>query len=108
MPQRNAAGRGGRTTTSASHSWVVRGTYARWAGQRATGLVDARAEPRRIRWAKLLRRVFKVDISTCPRCQGPMRMLDAVTDPDKIALQLHGARAPPRPSPPEQLSLLAG
>ena len=64
--------------------------------------------PGRIRWATLLARVFKVDVSTCPRCQGPMRMLDAVTDPDKIALHLHGARAPPRPSPPEQLSLLAG
>ena len=56
----------------------------------------------------LLARVFTLDLSRGPKCHGPLRMLDAVTDPDKIALYLHGARAPPRPSPPEQLSLLAG
>jgi hypothetical protein len=34
---------------------------------------------------------------------GPMRIVRAVTDPDAIAADLHGARAPPRPSPPGQL-----
>ncbi|MGB1017041.1 MAG: hypothetical protein ACPG4T_23090, partial [Nannocystaceae bacterium] len=68
----------------------------------------ADSRPHRLPWAKLLARVFKIDISTCPKCQGTMRMLDAVTHPDKIALLLHGARAPPRPTPPQQLPLLAG
>ncbi len=68
----------------------------------------AESPPHRVPWAKLLARVFKIDISTCPKCQGPMRMRDAVTDPDKIALHLHGARAPPRPTPPQQLPILPG
>jgi hypothetical protein len=64
--------------------------------------------PRRLGWAKLLARVFTIDIEVCSSCGGPMRMLGAITDPDKIAAHLHGARAPPRPSPPEQLLLVAG
>ncbi len=68
----------------------------------------AESPPHRVPWAKLLARVFKIDISTCPKCQGPMRMRDAVTDPDKIALHLHDARAPPRPTPPQQLPILPG
>src|SRR5690606_41898205 len=57
-------------------------------------------EPRRLSWARLLARVFSIDVTICQRCQGPMRSLQAVTHPDEIARLLHGARAPPRPSPP--------
>lgn len=61
--------------------------------------------PSRLGWAKLLARVFRIDVTVCPACQGPMRVVQAVTDPDDIAAHLHGARAPPRPSPPGQLAL---
>jgi hypothetical protein len=49
--------------------------------------------------------VFAIDVTTCP-CGGRLKILAAVLDPDEIAVHLHGARAPPRPSPPGQLSLL--
>ncbi len=62
--------------------------------------------PSRIGWATLLARVFQVDVAVCRRCGGPMRVLRAVTLPDEIAAELHGARAPPRPPPPGQLELL--
>ncbi len=42
----------------------------------------------RVPWAALLARVFTLDLSRCPKCHGPLRMLDAVTDPDKIAVNL--------------------
>jgi hypothetical protein len=61
--------------------------------------------PTRLSWMKLLARVFRVDISVCSRCGGLMRIVRAVTHPDAIAAELHGARAPPRPSPPGQLQL---
>lgn len=61
--------------------------------------------PARLSWMKLLARVFRIDVSVCSRCGGPMRIVRAVTDPDAIAAELHGARAPPRPSPPGQLKL---
>jgi hypothetical protein len=53
----------------------------------------------------LLARVFALDATTCP-CGGLLKIVAAVLDPDAIALHLHGARAPPRAAPPEQLSLL--
>lgn len=56
--------------------------------------------PSRIAWSKLLARVFLVDVTVCGRCQGPMRIVEAVTEADDIALHLHGARAPPKPRPP--------
>jgi hypothetical protein len=35
-------------------------------------------------WAELLRRVYAVDILTCPRCGGVRRLLAAIQDPDSI------------------------
>jgi hypothetical protein len=51
--------------------------------------------PTRLSWMTLLARVFRLAISVCSRCGGPMRIVRA----DEIAAELHGARAPPRPSP---------
>jgi hypothetical protein len=34
-------------------------------------------------WAELLRRTFTVDVETCPRCGGRMRLLAVITDPAK-------------------------
>ena len=62
--------------------------------------------PRRIAWAKLLARVFALDITRCRKCGGRMRVLEVVSDPEAIARILHGARAPPAPHPPGQLLLL--
>jgi hypothetical protein len=56
-------------------------------------------------WACLLARVFAIDVTTCP-CGGRLKIVEVVVDPDAIALHLHGARAPPRPPPHGQLSLL--
>jgi hypothetical protein len=39
-------------------------------------------------------------------CGGRLRPLGAVLTPEDIATHLHGARAPPRPTPAGQLSLL--
>ena len=56
---------------------------------------------------KLLARVFRVDISVCSRCCGPMRVTRAVTTPEHIAANLRGARPLPRASPLGQLLLFA-
>jgi len=62
--------------------------------------------PRRIAWAKLLARVFALDITRCRKCGGRMRVLEVVSDADAIARILHGARASPAPPPTGQLLLL--
>jgi hypothetical protein len=49
-------------------------------------------------WAWLLRHVFSVDVTVCPKCSGPMRWLAVATTPEDIADSLAraglGARAP--------------
>jgi len=66
------------------------------------------ATPSKIAWAQLLARVFQFDVLTCPRlgCGGKLKATAAVLQSREIALLLHGARGPPKPSPPGQLSFL--
>ena len=75
-----------------------------------TGHVHAGAGPsvrHRLSWAKLLARVFRIDVSVCPDCGGPMRVIAALTEPASIRRCLQGmglsGRAPPiapaRPAP---------
>ena len=77
---------------------------------RRTGLAAAQlrdAAPSRLPWMTLLARVFRVDISVCSRCCGPMRVTRAVTTPQEIAAELRGARPPPRAPPVGQLLLFS-
>ncbi|MGH1347893.1 MAG: transposase [Nannocystales bacterium] len=65
------------------------------------------AAPSRLSWMTLLARVFRIDISVCARCSGPMRVTRAFTTPEDIAAELHGARPPPRGPLPGQLVLFS-
>ncbi len=38
----------------------------------------------RIPWARLLARVFKIDVETCPHCQGRVKIIAAIEDPAVI------------------------
>jgi hypothetical protein len=71
---------------------------------------DQVAAPKRYRlkWSTLLARVFKIDVETCPKCGGKMKIVAALTDPASIRQYLKGtghsaelpelapARAPPQ------------
>jgi hypothetical protein len=66
-------------------------------------------------WAWLLRRVFAVDISVCPHCQGPMKLTQVALTTDAIARVRArnglGPQPPPPPTaapPPGQLGLCFG
>jgi hypothetical protein len=71
---------------------------------------SARPAPRHP-WAWLLQRVFAVDVMTCPRCRGRMRLVKIANTPDEVERALAelglGPRPPPRPRPtlPGQLEL---
>ena len=56
--------------------------------------------PARMSWARLLKRVFEIDIEHCPHCGGTLKIIAAIENPDVIAkLLAHlglSARAPPR------------
>ncbi|MFT5355068.1 MAG: hypothetical protein ACI9KE_002284 [Polyangiales bacterium] len=55
--------------------------------------------PSRHPWAWLLRRVFAVDIMTCPKCQGAMRVKSIATEASTIQPVL-GMASRARPPPP--------
>ena len=56
--------------------------------------------PARISWARLLKRVFDIDVEHCPQCGGPLKIIAAIEDPTVIAKILTHLglpiRAPPR------------
>jgi hypothetical protein len=60
-------------------------------------------------WAELVRRTFAVDVETCPRCGGRMRLLAVITDLAQVARFLHHRREPTEPparAPPPRPALL--
>jgi hypothetical protein len=65
--------------------------------------------PARIRWARLLKRVFAIDMEHCPQCGGSLTIIAAIVDPTVIAKILShlglSARAPPR-SPARHFALI--
>ena len=74
----------------------------------ATEHAHAQGSPARMSWARLLKRVFDIDIDYCPRCAGRLQIIAAIVDPPVIAqilAHLHlPARAPPR-SPARRVDL---
>jgi len=62
----------------------------------------------RIGWARLLKRVFDIDLEHCPQCGGEFRIIAAIEEPAVVVRILTHlglpARAPPR-SPARPLSL---
>jgi hypothetical protein len=63
---------------------------------------SARSRPSRSTWGELLRRLFAVDVLTCPHCGGPRRLIAQLTEPivvRKILAHLGLTTEPPRPAP---------
>ena len=54
----------------------------------------------RISWARLLKRVFGIDIETCHLCGGQMRIIAAIEDPLVIKKILEHLGLPSRPPIP--------
>jgi hypothetical protein len=56
------------------------------AGEGESRDIDITEMPRvsRLPWAILLKRVFMADALTCPKCQGRMKILAAITKPEAI------------------------
>jgi hypothetical protein len=74
-------------------------------------IAPAIAKKKRITWAQLLKRVFKMDMETCNVCGGKMAIISAITDSvviqkilDHLKLptkspKIHPSRGPPRHQP---------
>ena len=60
----------------------------------------AQPSPARLSWARLLKRVFDIDLEHCPNCGGALKIIAAIVEPPVIARLLAHlglpTRAPPR------------
>jgi hypothetical protein len=52
-----------------------------------------------IPWARLLARVFNIDIETCSKCGGKMRIIAAIEEPSVIRKILEHLGLPTKPPP---------
>jgi hypothetical protein len=67
-----------------------------------------------IHWARLLKRVFGIDLESCPNCGGPLKIIAAIEQPNAIhkilthlGLQAHPPpRAPARYDPEREADLI--
>jgi hypothetical protein len=50
-------------------------------------------------WAKLLKRVFVIDLTTCPQCSGALTLIAAIEDPAVIVKILAHLGLPTRAPP---------
>jgi hypothetical protein len=66
----------------------------------SAGRADAPAPRPGLRWADLLRRVYDIDMRTCPNCgQGRLEPIATILDPDAIARILAAMALQPRAPP---------
>jgi hypothetical protein len=63
----------------------------------STESVPATVLARRLDWAALLLHVFAIDVLECPRCQGRMRVLAFITEPDAVERILRHLGLPTAP-----------
>jgi Putative transposase len=65
-----------------------------------TDPAQAQGAPARLSWARLLQRVFGIDLEHCPQCGGALQIIGAIEEPSVITRILTHlglpARAPPR------------
>ena len=74
----------------------------------ATGCAHAHGGSARMSWARLLKRVFDIDIERCPRCGGNLKIIAAIEDPvviERILTHLGLAAQPPPRTPARRFEL---
>ena len=61
-------------------------------------MCSPRRRHRRRGWARLLKRVFDLDLEHCPQCGGDMKIIAAIEEPEVIAKILMHLGLPARAS----------
>jgi len=86
-----------------NHSWrkdVVRNPNVKkgWV-KKDKNKGDEKRYVKNTSWSRLLARVFKIDVSTCPKCSGEMIIKGALRDREEIARYLKHEGIPTDPPP---------
>ena len=67
------------------------------AGANDEAKADPQRDPRRISWAKLLKRVFSIDMETCSRCASEMKIIAAIMETTVVEKILKHVGLPHKP-----------
>ena len=54
------------------------------APEQASDRTHAQPSPARLSWARLLKRVFQIDVERCPACGGTLKIIAAIVEPPVI------------------------
>ena len=68
----------------------------------------AHSAPARMSWARLLKRVFDIDIEHCPQCGGDLKIIAAIEEPaviERILTHLGLSAQPPPRAPARRVDL---
>ena len=98
---------------SAHRAQLTKARRGKGASEQAAAQTDERTPAERraaMSWAQRLKRVFGIDIETCPTCGGAMRIIACIEDPaviekilallDAKAATAQATRPPPCRAPP--------
>ncbi len=82
--------------------WFVPLRKKQYTNQTPTGALAEQKKKTRISWARLLKRIFGIDIETCNLCGGKVKIISAIEDPKVIKKILDHVGMPsvaPAPKP---------
>jgi hypothetical protein len=78
---------------------VIKSSPVEQATEPACDHAQAQGAPARMSWARLLKRVFDIDIDHCPSCGGSSKIIAAIEDPPVIVRILTHLGLPTRAPP---------
>jgi hypothetical protein len=58
---------------------------------------NKKSKTQRFSWARLLKRVFNIDIEVCPKCRGKIKIIAAIENPNVIKKILDHMNLPSAP-----------
>ena len=70
----------------------------------STDYASPQGETPRMSWARLLKRVFDIDVKHCPNCGGALKIIAAIEDPPVI-VKILGHLGLPTRAPPRRVDL---
>ena len=68
------------------------------------GRKNKKKSRKRMSWAQLLKRVFKIDMEICSKCKGKLKIIDVLFPGEKLTVTLQALGLPilePQPEPPK-------
>ena len=101
----------GSVTRASEQLRLAPSTITRSPTSRPSRTADVSTPAQRMTWAQRLRRVFRIDVETCPKCGGAVRIIACIDEQEVVEkilahivawdLQPDTTERPPSRAPPQ-------